>query len=145
MGTKKITTKKSPIGAPLGNPLKFFRESGEKRKAMFKNGGYNIPNNSLPRKDNGGPGSGMGRMYLDDLANEAMMAQPSTPPAPPREKPGLYGNTTPGEINEPSAPTMRELIGSSNSTKMGPYGNTTPGNIKTPLIRKKGGAIKRKK
>ena len=29
-------TKKSPTGAPTGNPLKFFREGGEKIKAMFK-------------------------------------------------------------------------------------------------------------
>ena len=47
MGTKKTTTKKSPTGAPLGNPLKFFREAGEKRKAMFKNGG-------LSKKEPGG-------------------------------------------------------------------------------------------
>jgi hypothetical protein len=53
---KKTTTKKSPTGAPLGNPLKFFREGGEKTKAMFKNGGYNVPKNSLPKKYNGGPG-----------------------------------------------------------------------------------------
>jgi len=35
----KKTTKKSPTGAPLGNPLKFFREGGEKIKTMFKKGG----------------------------------------------------------------------------------------------------------
>ena len=40
---KKTTTKKSPTGAPLGNPLKFFREGGEQIKAMFKKGGYNTP------------------------------------------------------------------------------------------------------
>lgn len=38
------------------HPLTFFREEGEKRKAMFKKGGYNVPVNSLPKKDNGGPG-----------------------------------------------------------------------------------------
>ena len=103
MATKKTQVKKSPTGAPLGNPLKFFREGGEKTKAMFKHGGYNVPKNSLPRKDNGG-GSGMGRMAADDAAFDALM-------------------------NQPSAPTMRELIGNSNSTKMGPYGNTTPGRI----------------
>ena len=40
---KKTTTKKSPTGAPLGNPLKFFREGGEQIKAMFKKGGYKVP------------------------------------------------------------------------------------------------------
>ena len=46
-------TKKSPTGAPMGNPLKFFREGGEKIKAMFKKGGYNTPTQSLPKANKG--------------------------------------------------------------------------------------------
>ena len=168
MGTKKTTTKKSPTGAPLGNPLKFFREGGEKRKAMFKHGGYNVPNNSLPRKDNGGPGSGMGRMAADDAAFDALMNQPSTPTM--RElignsnstKMGPYGNTTPGQIYKkpsyreygnqnttpPDTVRMKDLnIGDFSPAPRGGkgFGNTTPGEITTPLIRKKGGSVKRKK
>ena len=45
---------------------------------MFKNGGYNVPKNSLPRKDNGG-GSGMGSMYKNDQAFESMINQTSEP------------------------------------------------------------------
>ena len=159
---KKTTTKKSPTGAPLGNPLKYFREGGEKRKAMFKNGGYNVPNNSLPRKDNGGPGSGMGRMYLDDLANEAMMVESSRPTAPVKKSSykdtpmdSLFGvvpkrssykeygnqNTTPPDT------TMKSMIPNPPIPTPGSSGvfKTTPGQI-TPLNRnKKGGSVKRKK
>jgi hypothetical protein len=71
-------TKKSPTGAPLGNPLKFFREGGEKIKTMFKKGGYNTPTQSLPKKYNGG--SGMGRMAADDAAYESMMGTPTQVP-----------------------------------------------------------------
>jgi hypothetical protein len=49
------------------HPLTFFRESNEARTKLVK-------------KSMGGPGSGMGSMYLNDLANEAMMSEPSTPP-----------------------------------------------------------------
>ena len=52
---KKSKQKMGPLGNPLGNPLKFFREGGEQRKAMFKNGGYKVPQqNSLPKKNMGG-------------------------------------------------------------------------------------------
>lgn len=50
---KQNSAKKSPTGAPLGNPLKFFREGGEKRKAMFKKGGYNTPTQNLPKAQEG--------------------------------------------------------------------------------------------
>lgn len=63
------------------HPLTFFREEGEKRKAMFQKGGYNMPKNELPKKFNGGPGSGMGRMAADDAAFDAMMNPPQTPPS----------------------------------------------------------------
>ena len=75
----KKTTKKSPTGAPLGNPLKFFREGGEKIKTMFKHGGYNVPTQSLTKKYNGG--SGMGDMYAADQAYDSMTDTP-TPVAP---------------------------------------------------------------
>ena len=61
------------------HPLTFFREEGEKRKAMFQKGGYNIPKNELPKKFNGGPGSGMGRMAADDAAFDAIMNPPNKP------------------------------------------------------------------
>ena len=52
---KKSKQKMGPLGNPLGDPLKFFREGGEQRKAMFKNGGYKVPQqNSLPKKNMGG-------------------------------------------------------------------------------------------
>jgi hypothetical protein len=154
MATKKTTIKKSPTGAPLGNPLKFFRESGEKTKAMFKHGGYNVPKNSLPRKDNGG-GSGMGRMAADDAAFDALMNQSSAPVRASRPPGGPYGNTTPGHIplrdygsqnTTPPDTTMNSMIPNPPIPTPGSSGvfKTTPGHV-TPLIRKKGGAIKRKK
>ena len=128
---KKTTTKKSPTGAPLGNPFKFFREGGEKTKAMFKNGGYNVPKNSLPKKYNGGPGSGMGRMAADDAAFDAMMATSPTPPASPDT-------------------TMRSMFPNPPIPTPGSRGElpTTPGhlNMKPSNYRnKKGGSVKRKK
>lgn len=56
MATKN--NKKGPLGQDasyMGNPLKAFREGGEKRKAMYKNGGYNTPNTALPKRFEGGP------------------------------------------------------------------------------------------
>ena len=74
---KKTTTKKSPTGAPLDNPLKFFREGGEKRKAMFKNEG------------NYGPPPGMGKTTMKSSG------------VPDPFKVGPYGNTTSGQIYIP--------------------------------------------
>jgi hypothetical protein len=155
----KNKTKKSPTGAPLGNPLKYFREGGEKRMAAYKKGGYNVPKNSLPRRDNGGPGSGMGRMAYDDAAFEAMLSENK-----PVVKPtvdygsGPYGNTTPGprlkdygnqNTTPPDSVKMRNLVPPNFSpVKEGPFGNTTPGHIVSPLHwskQKKGGSVKRKK
>jgi len=152
MATKKTETKKSPTGAPLGNPLKFFREGGEKIKAMYKKGGYNTP---LQRKDNGG-GSGIGSMYAADQAFESMMNPPVSTPKPSKPvSSDPYGNTTPGKINPrsysyknttpPDSVNVRDLV----PPNLGPiegggFGDTNSGRI-TPLIRKKGGAIKRKK
>jgi hypothetical protein len=76
----KNKTKKSPTGAPLGNPLKYFREGGEKTKAMFKKGGYNTPTQELKKAQYGDAGSGMGRMAADDAAFDAMMSQSASQP-----------------------------------------------------------------
>jgi len=125
----KKTTKKSPTGAPLGNPLKFFREGGEKIKTMFKTGGYNVPTQSLPKASNGNPlltGSrypkpvgrerGDGPSYnpytlkpkYGPMTEEAAMLQNSGNPDfsqgprvmnTPSPGGGLYGNTTMKHIN----------------------------------------------
>ena len=113
----KKTTKKSPTGAPLGNPLKFFREGGEKIKTMFKKGGYNTPTQSLTKKYNGGPGSGMGSMYAADQAYDSMMSEPAptvvrpTPkmidprkyPSGPKRLPPILDD--PGSIGTPPSPS----------------------------------------
>jgi hypothetical protein len=55
MGTKN---KKGPLGqdaSHMGNPMKAFREGGEKRKAMYKHGGHNPPKGYLPKRFMGGP------------------------------------------------------------------------------------------
>ena len=62
------------------NPLEFFRKSAEARQKAFKTGGANVPKQSLPKKYKGGPGSGMGSMYLDDLTNDALMNTPTPTP-----------------------------------------------------------------
>lgn len=166
----KKTTKKSPTGAPLGNPLKFFREGGEKIKTMFKKGGYNTPTQSLPKKNNGGPGSGMGSMYSADQAYDALMNTPTptvvrpimAPPSPKRLPPildspdslgtppipgGRYGNTTKGQIESYGPPrgmgnTTMKSLGVPNPGRVGPYGNTTSGQIYMPE-EKNGGMMKK--
>ena len=167
---KKTTTKKSPTGAPLDNPLKFFREGGEKRKAMFKNGGYNVPKNTLPRKDNGGPGSGMGRMAADDAAFDAMINESSAPvstpqasrPIPSRPYGPMNGRMnidnpmrSPGSGPSDSlsikgnygpppgmGKTTMKSSGVPDTFKVGPYGNTTSGQIYIPE-EKNGGIMKK--
>jgi hypothetical protein len=59
------------------NPLEFFRKSAEARQKAFKTGGANVPKQSLPKKYKGGPGSGMGSMYSDDQAYDALMNTPT--------------------------------------------------------------------
>jgi hypothetical protein len=145
-------TKKSPTGAPMGNPLKFFREGGEKIKTMFKKGGYNVPTQSLPKKYHGGPGSGMGRMYLDDLTNDALMNTPTptvvtptpkmvnpimAPPGPKRLPPILDnpGSGTPPSPSTPPIP-MDYLERKSSVNRGNPRGKDGG------MMYKKGGATK---
>jgi hypothetical protein len=89
------------------HPLTFFREEGEKRKAMFQKGGYNIPKNELPKKFNGGPGSGMGRMAADDAAFDAMMNQPTSSP-----------RTSPYPSPESARSKLAELAAQANTIAM---------------------------
>jgi hypothetical protein len=125
--------KKSPTGAPLGNPIKFFREGGEKIKAMYKKGGYNVPVNALPKKLNGGPGSGMGSMYAADQAFDAMMNQPtSSAPKPSSSiiKPPMTRSAVYDKMRQKNPGLTQEQI---ESYMTGPRKN------------KKGGSVKNKK
>ena len=89
--------KKGPLGTPLGNPVKFFREQRESR---------------LPKAD-----SGMGimnhhlrNMAAEDAYNQKVMEHFGTQGNPAiqdaiKTPPGGYTNTTKGEIMV--APTRR--------------------------------------
>ena len=77
MATK--SNKKGPLGqdpSHMGNPMKAFREGGQKRMAAYKKGGYNTPTqNALPKKNMGGDypmnPSGMTRSNISspDMSN----------------------------------------------------------------------------
>ena len=155
----KNKTKKSPTGAPLGNPLKYFREGGEKRMAAYKKGGYNVPKNSLPRRDNGGPGSGMGRMAADDAAFDAMMAQPSprTSPYPSEENARTLAALASEAANKSMQSNNSQNVNIANAALLTNRGSQPPIVTKAPGVReergfqpklgsqKKGGSVRRKK
>lgn len=94
------------------HPLTFFREANETRAKLVK-------------KSMGGPGSGMGSMYLNDLANEAMMAEPSIPPVP--------SNNVMSPVRQAEKKRMSDKL------------RDTPPPPMTKPERKKGGAIRKKK
>jgi hypothetical protein len=139
----KNKTKKSPTGAPLGNPLKYFREGGEKTKAMFKKGGYNTPTQELKKAQYGDAGSGMGRMAADDAAFDAMMATPATKPT--------LDPVVAAKLAEASAAAARrsaiqDQIMKAPANVITPTRNTQLENYGTsPYKNKKGGSVKRKK
>lgn len=108
----KKTTKKSPTGAPLGNPLKFFREGGEKIKTMFKTGGYNVPTQSLPKASNGNPLL-TGSRYPKPVGRE-FGDGPSYNPYTPKPKYGPMTEEESMKVNFPNGPTVM-------NTPMDPY------------------------
>lgn len=103
------------------HPLTFFREEGEKRKAMFQKGGYNVP---LQKKNNGGPW-------------HPPMVAPSTP---------ATSSPYEGPTNDPAiaAELLKGYAGSARSAAtQGKTAQNAADMMKT--IRKKGGAVKTKK
>jgi hypothetical protein len=55
MATK--SNKKGPLGqesSHMGNPMKAFREGGQKKIDAYRKGGYNTPINGMPKKAMGG-------------------------------------------------------------------------------------------
>ena len=112
---KKSKQKMGPLGNPLGNPLKFFREGGEQRKAMFKNGGYKVPQqNSLPKKNMGGSddlmpplGDGNSGMTIKPYISKPLSNVPmsmSNPMAQPNALMNALGYKPSGTF--PKVPTM---------------------------------------
>lgn len=83
MATK--SNKKGPLGqdpSHMGNPMKAFREGGQKRMAAYKKGGYNTPTqNALPKKYMGG----------DDPMNPSGMTRPNIS-SPDMSNPFVKGN-----------------------------------------------------
>ena len=168
----KKTTKKSPTGAPLGNPLKFFREGGEKIKTMFKTGGYNVPTQSLPKANKGRAMRDMDKyLYADPVGRERVdgpgpYANPYTPKpnyGPITEEEAMFRESGkpnfsngPIVVNTPSSsprgmgnttmkprrPIVDPMRVMPNTGKVGPYGNTTEGPIGS-YEEKNGGMMKK--
>jgi len=141
----KKTTKKSPTGAPMGNPLKFFREGGEKIKTMFKTGGYNVPTQSLPKANKGRAMRDMDKYLVPEPVGRER-----------GDGSGPYGN--PYTLKPKYGPMTEEAAMLQNSGNpdflQGPrvmntpspgggfYGNTTMKNI-NPYQEKNGGMMKK--
>lgn len=147
---KQNSVKKSPTGAPLGNPLKFFREGGEQRKAMFKKGGYNMPTQNLPKAQDGrvqGPLNEADQKNAEGFINRIMDTGSSstlkryTPDANnPNRTTSRLNDIYQSVRDEPDFNTASAAgkfpYGKTNSWKGTPY--ATPG-------MKKGGSVKTKK
>ena len=138
-------TKKSPTGAPMGNPLKFFREGGEKIKAMFKKGGYNTPTQSLPKANKGRAMRDIDKYFPEPVRRErgdgsGPYGNPYTPKpnyGPMTEEAAMFQNS--GKPNFLNGPTVM---------------NTPITNLVNPMytpeeknggMMKKGGSTKSKK
>ena len=109
------------------NPLEFFRKSAEARQKAFKTGGANVPKQSLPKKYNGGPGSGMGRMYSDDQAYDALMNTPTPTVVRPTPKMVEPRNYTPNPKRLPPILDSPDSLGTPPSPST-PYPSYTPPN-----------------
>lgn len=132
------------------NPLKFFNDAKAARNKSFKLGGVNVPTQSLPKKYNGGPGSGMGSMYAADQAYDSMMSEPA--PTVVRRTPKMIDPRKytpnpktmssmfkdPGSLGTPPTPEDLKNMKLYNS---GPA-NTTMENI-NPYQEKDGGMMKK--
>ena len=118
MATK--SNKKGPLGqdpSHMGNPMKAFREGGQKRMATYKKGGYNTPTqNALPKRYMGGDDpmnpSGITRPNISspDMSNpfvkgtglnNAMNNRPSVTP-----RPVSTTSVVPSPAPVPVAPTL---------------------------------------
>jgi hypothetical protein len=154
---KQNSVKKSPTGAPLGNPLKFFREGGEQRKAMFKKGGYNMPTQNLPKAQDGRVQGPMteNQSKIKDLLN----SQPPIPQAPRSSAYDKYDavnkdrlnkaqanqNMLLNQINTAPKPNMSKPASMQNDMFNNDFyrlNNTYPNSMPE---RKKGGSVKTKK
>jgi hypothetical protein len=146
----KKTTKKSPTGAPLGNPLKFFREGGEKIKTMFKTGGYNVPTQSLPKANKGRAMRDMDKYLSPDPVGRERGDGPGPYANPYTPKPN-YGPITEEEamFRESGKPNFSNgpiVVNTPSSSPRG-MGNTTIKEVgsyqeKNGGMMKKGGATK---
>lgn len=142
------------------NPLKFFNDN--KAMAYKKAGGEMAAfRKSLKRMDNGG-GSGMGRMASDDAAFEAMLNQPTSTPT---SSPYPSSESARAKLAEAAYKANSMAMQNSNSKNVEAANLAYPtrgasiqsqtlsgvADIKskaantTPVIRKKGGSVKRKK
>jgi hypothetical protein len=120
------------------NPLTFFRQESEKRKAMYQKGGYNMPTQNLPKAQDGSS-SGMGRMAADDAAFEAM-----NPNQALQEVAGsLQKNQRLNSVQSQAARLKDNEIFKMNNAY--PQWRSTPEGGLIPVKQKKGGAVKRKK
>lgn len=109
----KKTTKKSPTGAPLGNPLKFFREGGEKIKTMFKTGGYNTPTQSLPKANKGRAMRDMDKYLYPEPVGRERGDGPSYNPYISKPNYGPMTEEESMKANFPNGPTVMNTPSSS--------------------------------
>ena len=100
MATK--SNKKGPVGQDpyhMGNPMKAFREGGQKRMAAYKKGGYNTPTqNALPKRYMGG----------DDPMNPSGMTRPNIS-SPDMSNPFVKGNGLNNAMNNRPSVTPRPV------------------------------------
>jgi hypothetical protein len=100
MATK--SNKKGPLGqdpSHMGNPMKAFREGGQKRMAAYKKGGYNTPTqNALPKKYMGG----------DDPMNPSGMTRPNIS-SPDMSNPFVKGSGLNNAMNNRPSVTPRPV------------------------------------
>lgn len=105
------------------HPLTFFREEGEKRKAMFQKGGYNIPVQKLKKAQDG-----------IEMENDMMI-----------NKPGYGAKKTVNPTKIQAVPVRSNPVPGPEWKSAQPKVISAEEAARRGIYHKKGGSVKRKK
>jgi hypothetical protein len=139
------------------NPLTFFRQESEKRKAMYQKGGYNMPTQNLPKAQDGrvqGPLNEADQKNAEGFINRIMdtgssstlkhyTPSPNSPDQTSKRLNSIYQMVRDESDFNTNPEASKFPYGKTDSWKGIPYAK--PGMKKGGPVKKKGGSVRAKK